>query len=203
MYQLLELPYLYQDLEPFIDTHTIGLHYHKHYQNYLNQLNMLLVKNNYDYRYNLEELVEHINEFPISDQDSILYNLGGVLNHNLYFKSMSPSNRQKPNGLLMNYINKKYGSYDKFWDEFKSMALKIRGSGYTFLVLKKDGELTIMNVSNQETPLSFGYVPLFNIDIWEHAYYLNYKNNKSEYCDNFKLVADFSNANKIFNSIIK
>lgn len=202
MYELLKLPYLFQDLEPFIDTHTMGLHYHKHYQNYLNQLNSLLIKNKYDYRYSLEELINHIDEFPMDDQDSILYNLGGVLNHNLYFMSMSPIEKQKPLGKLKEHIDSKYGSYDKFLNEFKNMALKIRGSGYTFLVLKNDGQIAIMNVSNQETPLSFGYIPLFNVDIWEHAYYLNYKNNRSEYFDNFLLVADFTNANQIFNRLI-
>lgn len=202
MYKLPELNYLFQDVEPYIDIHTMGLHYYKHYQNYLDQLNSLLTKNNYDYRYSLEELVNHISEFPVGDQDSILYNLGGVLNHNLYFKSMNPNKRQKPIVKLKEYIDKKYGSYDKFFDEFKNMALKIRGSGYTFLVLKKDGQLAIMNVTNQETPLSFGYIPLFNVDVWEHAYYLNYENDRSKYLDNFKVIADFSYANEVLNNFI-
>ena len=90
MYQLPELNYSFDELEPYIDTHTVGLHYHKHEQNYLNKLNQLLIKNNYDYHYSLDELIYHINEFPKNDWDDILFNLGGVLNHNLYWKSMSP-----------------------------------------------------------------------------------------------------------------
>jgi len=202
MYKLPELPYFYQDLEPFIDTHTIGLHYHKHEKNYLNQLNALLVKNNYNYQYGLEELIYHINEFPVEDREDILFNLGGVLNHNLYFKSMSPGGFM-PVGKLKDYIDRKYGSYDEFFEEIKKKGMNLKGSGYTFFVLKNNGDLDIINMSNQDTPLLFGYIPLFTIDLWEHAYYINYENRKSDYLDNFKNIADFSYASRIFNSIIK
>lgn len=203
MYQIPRLPYLYQDLEPYIDTHTVGLHYHKHHYNYLNKLNELLEKNNYDYRYELDELPYHINEFPTSDRTDILFNLGGVLNHNLYWKSMNPRKDYKPTGQLKEHIEKTFGSYKKFLDLFKEMALKLKGSGYTFLVLNRDGGLEIINVMNQDLPILYGYMPLFNIDMWEHAYYLNYENDKSKYIDNFISVADFRNASKIFNNIIK
>lgn len=203
MYELPTLPYLYQDLEPFIDTHTMGLHHDKHQRNYLKQLNELLTKNNYNYQYNMNELVYHIDEFPLEDRGNILFNLGGVLNHNLYWKSMSPYNRQKPLGKLKESIDKKYGSYEKFWDTLKQKALILKGSGYVFLVIKDYGELDIINMPNQDTPLSLGFIPLFNIDLWEHAYYINYENDKSRYIDNFKQIADFTNANKIFNNVIK
>lgn len=203
MYKKINLSYLFQDLEPFIDIHTLGLHYYKHYQNYLNKLNGLLVKNNYNYRYKLEELFFHINEFNVDDREDILFNLGGVINHNVYFLSMSYKNREKPLGMLLEYIDRKYGSYDNFVDSFKSKALELKGSGYTYLVIKKNGELEIINLSNQDLPMSLGYIPLFNIDMWEHAYYINYENDKSKYVDNFMMIADFSNANKIFNSIFE
>lgn len=203
MYQLPKLPYLYQDLEPFIDTHTMGLHYHKHHQNYLNQLNKVLMANNYDYRYSLNELLYHIDEFPISSRDDILFNLGGVINHNLYFSGISSRCGRKPIGKLANHIDKTFGSYEQLWKKLKENALRLKGSGYTFLVLNKDGQLGIINFSNQELPLSFGYMPLFNIDMWEHAYYLNYENDKAKYLDNLEKIADFTNASKIFNSIIK
>lgn len=203
MYQLPKLPYLFQDLEPYIDTHTMGVHYHKHYQNYLNKLNDLLVKNNYDYRYSLNELIYHINDFSVSDRENILFNLGGVINHNLYFRSMNPSQGQKPLGQFKVQIDRTFGSYEEFWKLFKEKALQLKGSGYTFLVLKRDGQLDIINVANQDIPLLLGYIPLFNVDMWEHAYYLNYENDKEKYLDNFKVIADFRNASKIFNSIMK
>ncbi len=86
------------------------------------------------------------------------------------------SDRELSIGRLKFYIDRKYGSYDKFWEEFKRMALSLKGSGYTFLAINNNSQLEIINVSNQDTPLSMGYIPLFNIDMWEHAYYLNYKN---------------------------
>lgn len=203
MYKLPKLAYLFQDLEPYIDIHTVGLHYHKHHQNYLNQLNKILKENNYDYRYSLNELFYHIDEFPVSSRDDILFNLGGILNHSLYWKSINPYNRQKPTGELMVNIEKKYGSYDEFWNILKGKAMKLRGSGYTFLVVNKNKVLDIINVSNQDMPLSLGYIPLFNIDMWEHAYYLNYENEKLRYLDNFKIIADFTYASNLFDSIIK
>lgn len=201
MYKLPSLNYLYQDLEPFIDTHTLGLHYNKHEKNYLNKLNDLLIKNDYDYRYSLEELIYHINEFLKDDRENILFNLGGVINHNLFFKSISQEG-ERPSGNLKIAIENKYGSYEKFWEAFKNSALKLKGSGYTFLVIKNTKELDIINLSNQDTPLSFGFIPLFTVDKWEHAYYLNYKNDKTGYLDNFEVISDYANASRIYNSII-
>lgn len=203
MYELPKLPYLFQDLEPYIDTHTMGLHYHKHQQGYLNKLNDLLMKSNYDYRYTIEELPFHIMEFPKNIQEDILFNLGGVLNHNLYFNSISPKKNGFPNGKLRKAIENQFGSLDNFFAKLKENVMKLKGSGYTFLVLRNDGMLEIKNFSNQELPVLFGYIPLFNIDLWEHAYYINYENNKSNYFDNFMLIADFTNANNIYNKLVK
>ena len=204
MYKLPKLQYDYQDLEPYIDTHTVGLHYRIHMSNYLTKLNELLQKNNYDYRYNIDELIYHLNEFNGNDIEDILYNLGGVLNHTLYFKIMNiPQMCQKPFGNLLLAIQRDFGSVDKFYELFKENALKIKGSGYTFLVLTSNGRLMILNLANQQTPFSLGYIPLFTIDMWEHAYYLNYKSDKIKYVDNFKNIADFSNANTIYNNIVK
>lgn len=200
MYKLPVLPFLYQDLEPFIDTHTMGLHYNKHEQTYLNNLNDILEKNNYDYRYDLTELIYHLNEFLPDDMESLIFNLGGVLNHNLYWLSINSSN-YLPSGKLLDKINNQYGSYDKFFDLFKKSAMNLKGSGYTFLVMNSDGNLDIVNMANQDSPLLYNLIPLFNIDLWEHAYYLNYQNDKSRYIDNFKLKADFRNASFIYNSM--
>ena len=203
MHQLPKLSYQFQDFEPYIDIHTMGLHYRKHHQNYIDKLNTLLLKNNYKFQYNLNELIFHINEFLISDREDILFNLGGVLNHNLYWKSINPNKRQKPIGNLKKYIDKFYGGYEQLWQSLKETALKLKGSGYTFLVLKKDGNIDIINTKNQETPLSNGDIPIFNIDLWEHAYYLNYENDKERYLNNLENIIDFTNANEIFNNLIR
>ena len=161
------------------------------------------MKNNYNNKYNLTDLIHYIDEFPVADRADILFNLGGVLNHNLYWKSMGSKERQKPSGKLKDAIEKKFGSYQNFWKAFKNSALKLKGSGYTFLVIKNNDELDIINMFNQDTPLSLGQIPLFVVDMWEHAYYLNYENEKIEYLDEFEKVADFSGANEIYNTLVK
>lgn len=197
MYKLKPLPYLYQDLEPFIDTHTIGIHYHKHAKNYLNKLNGLLEKNNFSFNYPLEELPKHIEDFKESDREDILFNAGGVLNHQIYFDSMS-KNPELPKGLFLDKINKGWGSLDKFYDELKKLALSLKGSGYIFLVVDKEENLSLIPMHNQNTPYYYDLTPLFCIDLWEHAYYLNVQNNKDLYLDNFLKVANFRVANDYF-----
>jgi len=203
MYKLPILPYSFDSLEPYIDTNTLGLHYNIHMNNYLTKLNTLLKENNYDYRYDISELIYHLNEFKQDTREDILYNLGGVLNHMLYFANMNPPQKRKlPFGALAKAINRTYGSFDKFYEKFKENALSIKGSGYTFLVINNKGNLEIINLPNQQTPLLLGFIPLFTVDMWEHAYYLNYKSDKVKYLDNFKIIADFTNASNIYNSIL-
>ena len=204
MYYLPKLPFLYQDLEPFIDTHTIGLHYNKHHTNYVKNLNALLLKNNNNNSNNINELLSQLNNYSKEDRENILFNLGGYLNHNLYWKSInSPDKRQLPTGKLDEAIMKKYGDYQKFWNILKEKALLIKGSGYTSLVIRNDKTLDIINTKNQELPQLDGNIPLFTIDMWEHAYYLNYANDKAKYIDNLEPIADFTYANELYNKIQK
>lgn len=199
MYQLNNLPYKYQDFEPYIDTNTLALHYNKHQKTYLNNLNNLLIKNNYNYKYPIEELIFHINEFPNNDKEDILFNLGGVINHNLYWKSINPTIQEKPTGNLKTQIEKQYNSYEEFLNNLKESALKVKGSGYTFLVIGNNNTLDIINTKNQDNPLLYGYIPILTIDLWEHAYYINYKNERQRYLDNIINFLDFSYANNIYN----
>lgn len=196
IYSVSKLYYDYDSLEPYIDSHTLGLHYNKHYKNYLSRLNSLLVKNNYDFRYTLKELVFHINEFNQSDRDDILFYLGGVINHEKYFQSISP-NKEKPNKNFSSLINNYYGNFDNFKKKFKRQALSLKGSGYTYLVISNK-KLDIVNLKNQDNPYSYNYFPLLCIDMWEHSYYINYESYKETYIDNFLEIADFSEANKLF-----
>lgn len=195
LYKLEKLPYRYEALEPFIDTHTLGLHHEKHEKNYLNKLNELLTKNNYKFNYELVELNFHLEEFNNEDQKDILFNLGGVINHELYFRSISP-NKEKPNIFLQKKIEEDFGSMEEMKKRFKESALKLKGSGYTFLVID-EGKLKIVNLKNQKNPYYYNYIPLIGIDMWEHAYYLNYENKKELYIDAFLEIMDFKEANKI------
>lgn len=199
MYKLEKLNYEYDALEPFIDTHTLALHHKKHQQNYLNKLNELLLKNHYEFKYSLVELNYHLDGFLEEERKDILFHLGGVINHNIYFKSMSP-NPEEASVFLITKIKEDFGSLSNLKEEFKKMALKLKGSGYTYLVIDK-GKLKIMNFKNQKNPYYAGVIPLLCIDMWEHAYYLNYQNNKDLYIDEFLKIMDFKEANKLFNKL--
>ena len=201
MYKLDDLNYLYQDLEPYIDTHTMGLHYNKHSKKYLKNLNNLLKENNFDFSISLEELAKNINNYNFENIDNILFNLGGVLNHNLYFKCISKIKREV-DGVLKKDLIEKYGSIDDFVKEYVSLAMKLKGSGYTFLEFDNNS-LVLRNRANQDSPFFNGSTPLFTVDLWEHAYYINYENDKERYLDNFFQIADFSYANKLYKELIK
>ena len=181
----------YSSLEPYIDDKTLNLHFLKHYQKYLDNLNELLNDNNYDYQYDLKELVNNIALFDEKVRGNILYNAGGVLNHELYFSILNVDGKKEPDGALRQAIIEKYGSYNNFVSEFMKSANQLRGSGFTYLVLN-NGELDIINLSNQETPYMYGMIPLIALDMWEHAYYLKYQNNKEQYIKNFFSIIDFN-----------
>lgn len=190
MYTAKPLTYEYDALEPHISARTIAIHYNNHYLNYLNKLNSLLQEQGYNYRYSKEELVKHIDSFDLKVRGDILYNVGGVLNHELYFSNMSPKHNNIPVGKIKRKIEETYETYDNFKKEFTTSAKKLVGSGYTFLVVK-NGELKIISMPNQETPYSYGFTPIMTIDLWEHAYYLDYQNNKDAYIKNFFEIVDF------------
>ncbi len=203
MYKSVILPYNYSDLEPVLNSETINVHYNKHYLGYLEKLNKILNDINYDYRYTKEELVSHIEEIPIDVRDDVLYNLGGVLNHELYFYSMSNNKVNVPIGALRKKIIDEYGSYEIFKNEFIKTANKLVGSGYTFLVLNNNLKLEIINTPNQETPYLYGLIPIMALDLWEHAYYLVYRNRRSEYIEKFFEIVDYNNINKNYEKAVK
>ena len=143
----------------------MGLHYHKHQQTYLNNLNKLLQKNNYSYNYTVEELINHINVFHKTDQEDIHFNLGGVINHNLYWKSIHPTIHQKPTSNLKRQIEKQYTTYENLLSLLKESTLKVKGSGYTFLIIGNNNTLKIFNTKNQESPYLYGYTHILAIDL--------------------------------------
>lgn len=192
MYQKIDLPYT--TLEPYISDRTLTIHYNNHYLNYLNKLNEL-VKNP---KYSKIELFNHIDEFDINLRDKILFNLGGVVNHELYFNNFSLNKNNIPMGSIKEQIDKQYKNYDNFKKLFKEIALTLTGSGYTFLVINDNNELQIINMANQESPYMYGMIPLIALDLWEHAYYLDYQNNKSKYIDAFFKILDFDKINKLY-----
>jgi Fe-Mn family superoxide dismutase len=195
------MPYSYDFLKPNIDPYVIFVHSSKQNKDYVDRLNNILKKINYNGNYSLEDIIKNIDEFPFEYRGDILYSAGGIVNHELYWKSMG--NMTMPSGELLNQINKQYGSFENFKNEFKEAANNLVGSGYTFLVMDKDKNLNIINMSNEETPITYGFIPLLVIDLWEHAYYLQYLNDKNKYIENFFNVINFDYANKKYNETKK
>lgn len=196
MYKEEKLKYGYASLEPYIDTHTIGLHHERHYLSYLKKLNILLEKNKFSFSIPKEELVYHMDEFPKEDREDILFNLGGVINHEIYFSILSGDKKNKPTLKLQKMIETYFTSYENFKELFKKEALSIKGSGYTYLVLDQEGKLKIISLKNQELPFSYNLYPVIVLDMWEHAYYLNNQNRKEDYIDSFFTILNFEEIEK-------
>ncbi len=190
-YERIILPY--NSLEAVIDDKTLGLHYNGHYKNYTDKLNKLLKENNYDYRYSPEELAMNINLFPFKNNSDLLFNLGGYLNHSLYFDHLTDNKVLIPEGLEKE-INKYFGSFNNFKKEFINMVLELKGSGWTYLVLDKNNKLRIINLPNQDSPYYYGFIPIMGIDMWEHAYYIKYNLDKKKYLENIFNIIDFNKA---------
>ena len=187
----------YKSLEPYIDDRTLDLHYNAHYRNYTDKLNKYLNDINYDYKDSPEYLAKHIDILPMENRDEILFNLGGYLNHSLYFYNLTNKKKDIPIELL-NLINKYFGSFSLFKEEFIAMAMEVKGSGYTFLVMDKNNKLRIINTSNQDTPYYYGFTPIMTIDVWEHAYYLKYTYLRKKYLENIFDIIDFDKVYKLY-----
>ena len=201
MYQALKLDYPFSSLYPYLNYEVINVHYSNIYLNYVIILNKLLKINKYHYNYSLKELVFNIDIFPLDIRGEILYYLGAVLNHNLYFYNISNKKNILPIGRIKEDIDKYFGNYDKFKDEFIKKANNLKGSGYTFLV--HDGnKLAIINTSNEDTPYSYNFIPIICLDLWEHAYYLEYLNNREAYINNFFNIIDFNKINIYYENVI-
>ena len=197
MFTLPDLEYTYQALEPVISERTIDAHYNLHFAGYVKKLNALLDKSNVAYEPDLVWIIENISVFPMDLRDDILYNAMGALNHNLYFKSMNPEHRSSK-GKLKQQIERQYGSMESLKQEMIKKANVVVGSGYTFLVTDAAGELNIINTSNQDSPYLYEYTPLLTIDLWEHSYYLDYLNRRTDYINRFFSIIDFEYASELY-----
>lgn len=187
----------YKSLDPYIDDRTLDLHYNAHYRNYTDKLNKYLNNINYDYKDSPIYLAKHIDILPMENRDEILFNLGGYLNHSLYFYNLTNKKKDIPIE-LPNLINKYFGSFSLFKEEFIDMAMEVKGSGYTFLVMDKNNKLRIINTSNQDTPYYYGFTPIMTIDVWEHAYYLKYTYLRKKYLENIFDIIDFDKVYKLY-----
>ena len=181
---LAELPYKYDALESVIDRQTVEIHYGKHHQSYVDNLNKILEGMPDLQNKTLEELMN-------SEVAAVKNNAGGVWNHNFYWQEMKGGEEGEISVDLGKRIEKKFGSLVEFKALFEKNALGRFGSGWGWLVEDNEGELEIMSTANQDNPLSLGKKPLLGIDVWEHAYYLRYQNRRAEYVSNWWKVVNW------------
>lgn len=183
-FELPQLPYAIDALEPVIRKQTVEFHYTKHHQGYVNNLNKLTAGTAFE-NATLEEI--------IMKADGGIFNNGAqVYNHTFYWEGLSPQGGNEPTGKLADAINKAYGSFDAFKDQFTVKATTLFGSGWAWLVMKSDGSLDIVQTGNAANPLRDGLKPLFTVDVWEHAYYLDYQNRRPDYVASIWKLVDWN-----------
>ncbi|WP_053985866.1 superoxide dismutase [Niameybacter massiliensis] len=194
MYNKIDLPYAYNALEPYIGAATVETHYSKHLQTYVEKLNATLESwGEWDSKtHSLEALLANPEQIPVGIRQAVINNGGGVYNHNLYFSILSPNPKKQPEGKLLEMINKTFGDLAGLKDQLTNAAINQFGSGYGVLCKDCKGALSIKQVKNQDTPLPEGLTPILNIDVWEHAYYLDYKNLRIDYANKIWNIIDWS-----------
>jgi Fe-Mn family superoxide dismutase len=189
MYTLITLPYSAEDLSPVISSQTLSFHHGKHLQTYVNNLNNLLKDSGFE-NSTLEEIVQ-------KSSGAIFNNAGQILNHNLYFLQFQKVKENNvPKGKIADVINKEFGSFENFKDEFSKKSAGLFGSGWVWLSLTSDGKLEISQEQNAQNPITRGNIPLLTIDVWEHAYYLDYQNRRAEYIEKFFSIINWKEVEK-------
>lgn len=185
-----ELKYSYEGLEPHIDKLTMETHHSKHHQAYVDNLNKALEEHKEFQNMDIEDILKSLDSLPADIKNAVRNNGGGHYNHSLFWDIMSPNGGGKPEGELAKKIDEDLGGFEKFKEDFKKAALGQFGSGWAWLVLEK-GKLSIVPTPNQDNPISQGKTPLLGIDVWEHAYYLKYKNKRADYIDTWWNLVDW------------
>lgn len=177
------LPYEYDALTPVLNEETLHFHHDKHYKTYVDNLNSTLSDYPELQKKSLKELLLNLDDIPMPARTAIRNNGGGVYNHELYFNAMRSPAGQAPEGELAEAIKRDFGSYRQWQDQMKQAAVSKFGSGWAWLLTDKDGNLSIVQTANQDIPDIGIYTPLFVVDVWEHAYYLQYQNRRADYVE--------------------
>ncbi len=195
-YQLPELPYGFNALEPHIDSQTMDIHHQKHHGGYVDKLNAALEPYPELQEKAFEELISAIEKLPKDIQGAVRNNGGGHLNHSLFWKLMSPNGRRSPEGKLAEKIDETFGSLEEFKTAFAEAATKRFGSGWAWLIVTELGTLEIVSTPNQDNPLmdiaEVHGAPILGLDVWEHAYYLKYQNKRADYIEAWWNTVDWS-----------
>lgn len=190
-FELPPLPYAFDALEPHIDARTMEIHHDKHHAAYTNNLNKALESAPDLAEKSIEAILRGINSVPDSIRTAVQNNGGGYANHNLFWTIMSPNGGGSPSGALADAINATFDSFDEFKSQFGAAAASRFGSGWAWLVVDGNGKLKLYSTANQDSPYMQGDTPILGLDVWEHAYYLNYQNRRPDYIAAFWSVVDW------------
>lgn len=198
-FELPKLNYAYDALEPYIDAKTMDIHYNKHHGAYTTNLNNAIKDTDLE-KLSINELLKNISGYS----PAVRNNGGGYYNHNLFWEILKPNGGVKPEGELLNAIEKNFGNFDKFKELFTTAALTRFGSGWAWLIKKADGSLAVSSSPNQDNPLmdlaEVKGTPVLGLDVWEHAYYLKYQNRRPEYVQAFWNVINWERVSQLFKS---
>jgi len=195
-FELPKLNYAFDALEPNIDAKTMEIHYGKHHNGYTNNLNNIISGTEHEGK-SIEEILKSLD----LNNSGLRNNGGGYYNHNLFWEIMGPNSGGEPKGEISELINSNFGSFENFKDEFSKAAATRFGSGWAWLCAHTDGKLEICSTANQDNPImpnGCGGVPVLCLDVWEHAYYLNYQNRRPDYINAFFNVINWEEVNKKF-----
>lgn len=191
-----DLPYAYDALEPYIDEETMHLHHDKHHNTYVNNVNAALAKHP-EIGEDLEQLLSDVETIPADIRQAVINNGGGHLNHALFWELMTPEKTEQSAALAAD-LEATFGSFEDFKAAFTTAATSRFGSGWAWLVVNPDGKLEVTSTANQDTPISEGKTPILGIDVWEHAYYVKYRNVRPDYIKAFFSVINWNKVNELY-----
>ena len=199
-FELPDLGYDHDALEPYIDARTMGIHHGKHHAGYTNNLNAALVDHSDFHGHSVEGLLSNIEALPESIRGAVRNNGGGYVNHALFWSIMTPGGADSPSGNLSLAIDNAFGSLDDFKSKFQATAGGQFGSGWGWLCVDGDGAVCCFSTANQDSPLMRGMTPILGVDVWEHAYYLNYQNRRPDYLAAWWNVVNWDVADQLYSS---
>ena len=197
-YTLPDLPYAHNALEPHIDARTMEIHHGKHHNAYVTNLNKALEGQEALANQSIEDLLRNINNVPENIRQAVKNNGGGHVNHTLFWNIMAANAGGAPTGDLAAAINTAFGSFDEFKTKFANAGTTRFGSGWAWLVVNADGSLDVYSTGNQDSPYMEGKTPILGMDVWEHAYYLNYQNRRPDYIAAFWNVVNWNKVAELY-----
>ncbi len=202
IYKLPELMYKYDALEPHIDAKTMEIHHTKHHQTYVDKLNEALAKHS-ELNQPVEQLLADLSNVPEDIRTAVRNHGGGHVNHSLFWESMTNDAASKEaKGKVVDEVIGTFGNFDEFKKQFNDAALRVFGSGWAWLVVNK-GKIEIISTANQDSPLMEGKMPILGLDVWEHAYYLNYQNRRADYIAAFWNILNWKKVDELYQKEMK